>query len=437
MPVPTDAAAPVGMAPPRRPPLTEEERRRLAAAGALISDGGLGPLPPTLMPPSARPPAATDPLTARLGPAPAPPAPTPPAAAAAGPAAPPLPVPEWRPPSSPDSSFSPLPGGGYATASAPWGGASVTMPSPGSPVASTPAYAPQGQAPGLGLDTARSFFGTPPDIRSFMRYDHRGPNTGAASVDPSFSSAMAAYNQGLNAILNRTSAQEQTGLGTLELLGVPGEGGVPGSLATRARTAEATDRSATSQYGPEAQNATSYETFVASPANAGRPRDEVNRAWIATGAPLPRHVGGPGVGGATPPLPGGAATPPRRTGPESPEAMAARIRNVLQSSRQLPASFVFGSGGPGFHTTATGVAGHRGRRREQLLRDAGVPADIIRQLANTNLLATADSSTGILPSLDELWGAQGQDPGVDIDLLMRRLEEIQRRAAARPSPIAP
>jgi hypothetical protein len=397
MPVSMDLAAPIGMAPPlprlrpARPPVIEEEELRR--------------LPPRVPLPSA-PPVITEEELRRL------------------------PDKNAGPPGAPDSAFSPLPGGGWATPSMPWNGA----------VTDTPLAAPGGAAPGIGLDQVRQFFGAPPRMEDFSRSEYvPGGGIPTRRIDPSFAPVMAAYNQGTNALLNRMSNMEQTGLGMTELLGP--QGGPPGRLATAARAAEAqmlgaqaADRSATSQYGPENTLATAYNAYETQRRAQGASTPIINREWEGMGRRLPIHAGGPGAGapsGGPPPVTGAPIVHPGAP-TETPEAITANVMRALEEARSLSVPWIFPAAGPGVHTTATGQPGWRGRRREELLRNAGVPDDVIRQLANTNLLATGGS--GIL---DDLVGTRGTDPGLDMPLLQRRLAEILRRRSTRPSPIAP
>lgn len=319
---------------------------------------------------------------------------------------------EPLPPGLPTGSFSPLPGGGYATPSAPWTG----PPSPGA--------APPPPSGGYDLNAIRSFYGAPPDMSQFIRTEHRGPNVGRSQIDPGFASAMAAYNQGVNAFLNRGADQERVGMGMTGLLGLPGTNGtpgVPGSLATGAREAEARmraaesqDRTAASQWGPQGLLAQSYQAFHNARTQAGDTPRQIDDAWRAAGRRLPEFaepIVHPGNG---PPL----------TGPDSPAAVDARVRNILTGARRLSAPWVIGARDPRAVTTGTGATAWRGRERERLLRDQGVPEEIIQALAQGNFLATGG---GGIPGFIE-----GGDPGLSIDEAMRRLAAF--RAGQPPLP---
>lgn len=378
MPIGRDLVAPEGIA-PAGGPLPAERRSPFAwMAGPLRRGGealrrGLEELPPAEGPPLPEVPVSpwlTGLVDRGLN-----------AVAAAAPSGPVSPRPsamrELTPPatpiSMPDSAFQPLPGGGYATPSAPWNGA---PPTPGA---------------GMGLDAVRSFYGAPPRMDDYTSYNYvPGGGIPTRRVDPSFAQAMAAYNQGVNALLDRTTAMETAGLRGVELMGMPG--GVPGALqtaadraATERRQGDNILRAAEMQYGPDARNASMFNSFLERHIAGGGTLASGMRQWREEGNPLAAiSPAGPAAPGATPLTPGAPGPTPED------RARMDRVRAVLEGAgRRVSVPWVLPlTTDPLAHTTGVGPAAHRSRERERMLREAGVDDATIRRLVGTGAMST-------------------------------------------------
>lgn len=309
MPIGRDLVAPEGIA-PAGGPLPAERRSPFAwMAGPLRRGGealrrGLEELPPAEGPPLPEVPVSpwlTGLVDRGLN-----------AVAAAAPSGPVSPRPsamrELTPPatpiSMPDSAFQPLPGGGYATPSAPWNGA---PPTPGA---------------GMGLDAVRSFYGAPPRMDDYTSYNYvPGGGIPTRRVDPSFAQAMAAYNQGVNALLDRTTAMETAGLRGVELMGMPG--GVPGALQTAADRTANERRVTENQFGPNAMLGALFNNYIQGQTAAGNSLADSMRMWQEQGLGLPGFIG------SRPPTTPSTAPAAAPTTPPS-EAPLSRIQQMLR-----------------------------------------------------------------------------------------------------------